>query len=91
MIYPKSRFNVAKGYRLQFEEQQGTHVLLYPEGMVELSETAYEVLSLVVEDRTFGEMIETLTGRYEGGDPDMADDVRGFLEEAHAMGWIDIR
>lgn len=91
MIFPKSRFRVASGYRLQFEEQQGTHVLTYPEGKVELSETAYEVLALVDQNRTFGEMIETLTGRCPGIQPEMADDVRGILEEAHARGWIDIQ
>ena len=90
MIFPKSRFKVAHGYYLQFEERHGTHVLRHRDWMVELSETAYEVLSLVDQNRTFGEMIETLSGRVGGVHPDMADEVRGFLEEAHAMGWIAV-
>ena len=35
---------VARGFRLQWEEAQGCHVLLYPEGMVKLNRSAGEIL-----------------------------------------------
>ncbi|MEX8493025.1 pyrroloquinoline quinone biosynthesis peptide chaperone PqqD, partial [Sphaerotilus sp.] len=36
---------VARGFRLQWEEAQGCHVLLYPEGMVKLNRSAGEILT----------------------------------------------
>lgn len=88
MIYPKSRFQVAQGYRLHFAEQQGAHVLQHATGTVELSEMAYEVLAMVSENRSFAEIVETLAQREMGREGDVADSIRGVLEEAHALGWI---
>ena len=33
------------GFRLQWEDVQGCHVLLYPEGMVKLNRSAGEILT----------------------------------------------
>ena len=35
---------LGRGFRLQWEEAQGCHVLLYPEGMVKLNRSAGEIL-----------------------------------------------
>ena len=37
--------SVTPGYRLQFEKAQDTWVLLYPEGMVKLNQSASETVS----------------------------------------------
>ena len=42
---PASRPRIASGFRLQWEEAQGCHVLLYPEGMVKLNRSAGEILA----------------------------------------------
>ncbi|EOK5619387.1 pyrroloquinoline quinone biosynthesis peptide chaperone PqqD, partial [Escherichia coli] len=36
-----------RGYRLQWEAAQESHVVLYPEGMAKLNETAAAILELV--------------------------------------------
>lgn len=36
-----------RGFRFQFEPAQDCHVLLYPEGMVKLNDSAGEILKLV--------------------------------------------
>ena len=36
-----------RGYRLQWEAAQESHVILYPEGMAKLNETAAAILELV--------------------------------------------
>ena len=61
-------------------------MLLYPEGMVQLSDTAAAVLSLCDGKRTVQAIVAELEEEYEteGLDEDVAD----FLSEAQAQGWI---
>jgi len=79
---------VAPHFRLQWEDAQGRYVLLYPEGMVRLNDTAAEILLLCSETTSLGALLGTLRGRYPAEDLDA--DVRAFLGEAAANGWIDI-
>ncbi len=75
-------------FRLQWEEAQACHVLLYPEGMVKLSTSAGEILKRVDGERTVAAIIDDLKAAFPGTDLD--NDVRNFLEEARGNGWIDI-
>jgi pyrroloquinoline quinone biosynthesis protein D len=75
-------------FRLQWEEAQHCHVLLYPEGMVKLSTSAGEILKRVDGERTVGAIIDDLKAAFPGADLD--GDVLNFLEEARANGWIDV-
>lgn len=77
---------LAAGYRFQWEEAQQNHVLLYPEGMVQLSDTAAAVLSLCDGKRTVERVVSELEEDYEIDD--LAEDVTQFLNEAEAQGWI---
>ena len=77
---------LAQGYRFQWEEAQQNHVLLYPEGMVQLSDTAASVLSLCDGNRTVQAIVAELEEAYETEGLDK--DVTQFLEEAQAQGWI---
>lgn len=77
---------LAAGYRFQWEEVQQNHVLLYPEGMVQLSDTAAAVLSLCDGKRTVERVVSELEEDYEIDD--LAEDVTQFLNEAEAQGWI---
>lgn len=78
---------IAPHYRLQFEKAQNQHVLLYPEGLVELSETAAEILALCDGQRSTQDIVTILSERY--GDADVALDVEEFLGVAYEHGWID--
>ena len=75
-------------FRLQWEEAQNCHVLLYPEGMVKLSTSAGQILKRVDGERTVVAIIDDLKAAFP--DADLDDDVYNFLEEARGNGWIDI-
>lgn len=74
--------------RLQFEPAQQAYVLLYPEGMIKLSDTAAEVLKRVDGAAAIAQIISALEQAYPGAD--LREDVLEFLETAYARRWISI-
>lgn len=90
----KGKILLAPGHRIQYEPSQGRHVLLYPEGLVELGETAEAILTRCRAETTMAKLVEDLSEEYETTEEvatlAMAADVKDFLEEAHARGWINI-
>ncbi len=73
-------------YIFRWEETQDSHVLLYPEGVVKLNQTAGAILDRVNRGLSVGEAIEDLEREYVEGE--IADGVLKFLEMSHAKGWI---
>ena len=80
-------FTINPRYRLQWEEAQQCHVLLYPEGLVKLSPTAAEILGRCQQPVTGNELIATLQQAYPEADT-LADDVSEFLDHAREQEWI---
>lgn len=76
-------------HRLQWEETQQKYVILYPEGLVELSESAAEILKLCDGTRRLPEIVAELERKFEASD--LTDDVREFLQIALDNGWIRTR
>lgn len=76
-------------YLFRWEESLQAHVLLYPEGIVRLNETAGEILDLCTGDRTVGRIIGELQRRYAG--KNVADGAHKFLEASRAKGWIRVK
>lgn len=74
------------GYRMQWEEVQDCHVLLYPEGMVQLSDTASLILQRCDGNATLGGIIAALEQEFD--EEDLSEDVLGFMSEAVARGWV---
>lgn len=81
------KFQLNPNYRLQYEEAQQCHVLLYPEGLVKLSDTAVEILRRCADPITSDELIDALQRDYPDADS-LAKDVKGFLTDAHSQDWI---
>lgn len=77
---------VAPLYRLQWEEAQSCHVLLYPEGMVKLSGSAGEILKRIDGKTTVASLIEALKAQFPG--IPLEADVYKFLEVAYGNGWL---
>jgi pyrroloquinoline quinone biosynthesis protein D len=75
-----ARPSLPKGVRLQLDFSTGKNVLLYPEGIVELNETAHEILSRC-DGRTLGEIIYALAKEYETDSAALAADVRETLAD----------
>lgn len=75
-------------FRLQWEDVQDCYVLLYPEGMVKLSQTAGEILKRVDGRTTIAGIIQQLESAFQAQDQDLTRDVLSFLRKAHENGWL---
>jgi len=80
-------FKINPQYRLQFEEAQGCHVLLFPEGLIKLSVSAAAILERCQQATTLGELVEELKTAFPGVDG-LEDDVRAFLDDALKEDWV---
>ncbi len=77
---------IARRFRFQWEEAQHSWVLLYPEGMIKLNDTAAEILKVCDGSRDSAALIAELKSRFPGAD--LEAHVHEFLEIAHERGWI---
>jgi len=73
-------------HRLQWEESQQKHVILYPEGMVELNVPAAEILKLCDGTRTLDQIVVELEQKFEISG--LKDDILEMVESALENGWI---
>ncbi|MDP6516583.1 MAG: pyrroloquinoline quinone biosynthesis peptide chaperone PqqD [Alphaproteobacteria bacterium] len=76
-------------YLFRWEESQQSHILLYPEGVIKLNETAGQILKLCTGEVSVGEMIQELKGQY--ANDDVENGVVQFLAVSSAKGWISKR
>ncbi len=76
-------------FHFRWEEPQQAHVLLYPEGIVKLNETAAAILEACTGGQTIGNGAAELAARYDKND--LGGEALKFLEVAHAKGWIRIK
>ncbi|CAI0802400.1 Pyrroloquinoline quinone biosynthesis protein D [Serratia rubidaea] len=79
-----------RGYRLQWEEVQQSHVILYPEGMAKLNDSAAAILQLVDGKSTLQGIIDQLNARFPGADG-LAQDVLDFFQRAYEQKWVIFR
>lgn len=79
-----------RGYRLQWEEVQQSHVILYPEGMAKLNDSAAAILQLVDSKSTLQGIIDQLNARFPGADG-LAQDVLEFFQSAYEQKWVIFR
>jgi pyrroloquinoline quinone biosynthesis protein D len=78
---------VARGFRLQWEEAQGNHVLLYPEGMVKLNRSAGEILSRCDGVATLRQLVSQLEAAFDT--QGLRGDVEAFLQMARQQRWVE--
>jgi pyrroloquinoline quinone biosynthesis protein D len=71
---------LTKGVRFQTDSTTGKSVLLFPEGIIELNETAHEILSRC-DGRTLGEIVRALAEEYDMDPAALASDVRETLAD----------
>jgi pyrroloquinoline quinone biosynthesis protein D len=77
---------LVRQYRFQWEPAQQSHVLLYPEGMVQLPGSAGEIMKRVDGTRSLDDIVADLQAAFPG--VELRADVVEFLEVAHGKGWI---
>lgn len=81
--------DIQSGYRLQYEESQETWVLLYPEGMVKLNESAAEILKRCDGERDINEIVSVLEKDFQ--ETGLQDDVLAFMEIAMQQKWVNLK
>ena len=77
---------LGKQFRLQWEQVQQAYVLLYPEGMVKLSQSAGEILKRIDGKLSVAAVVKNLEQAFPG--TDLRQDVVNFMEVAYERGWI---
>jgi pyrroloquinoline quinone biosynthesis protein D len=81
------RPKLSRRFRLQFEEAQKRWVLLYPEGMVQLNDSAAEILKRCDGERSLEAIVDELETAFNVSD--LRPQVISLLEEGQRRGWID--
>ena len=89
-ISDSARPTLPKGVRLEIDSTTSKSVLLYPEGIVELNETAHEILSRC-DGRTLREIISELAEEYEADSKALAADVRETLADLQQRKLIEFK
>ncbi|GKQ57415.1 pyrroloquinoline quinone biosynthesis peptide chaperone PqqD [Sphaerotilus sulfidivorans] len=79
---------IGRGFRLQWEEAQGCHVLLYPEGMVKLNRSAGEILTRCTGTASVAEIVADLEAAF--GATGLQGDVERFLDMARQQRWVEL-
>jgi pyrroloquinoline quinone biosynthesis protein D len=82
-----ARYRLARGVRLRAGEC-GEAMLLVPEGIVRLNETAAATLELIDGKRDLDDVTSELAARFEAEPADVAHDVRALLEAFVARGFV---
>lgn len=83
---PQTVPKIAPLFRFQWEEAQGCHVLLYPEGMVKLGGSAGEIMKRIDGKRSVDAIVSELKAQFPG--VPLEQDVFKFLETAYDNGWL---
>jgi len=84
-----TRVRLARRARLQLDETTGKMVLLFPEGIVELNETAQEVLTRC-DGRSLGSIAVALAEEYEIDLARLAADVREIVVELQRRKLVEL-
>jgi pyrroloquinoline quinone biosynthesis protein D len=83
-----SRPRVASGFRLQWEPAQECHVLLYPEGMVKLNQSAGEILRRCDGASDVDAIVSQLEETFHA--TGLRDEVLAFLAIAQEPRWVEL-
>jgi pyrroloquinoline quinone biosynthesis protein D len=89
MIAGSAQPTLARGVRLQTDPKTGNSVLLFPEGVLELNETAQEIL-IRCDGRTVSEIIQTLADEYDIDSQMLAADVGETLSDLQRRKLIEL-
>ena len=80
---------LARGVRLQTDSKTGNRVLLFPEGVLELNETAQEIVSRC-DGRTVAAIVQALAEEYEIDPQVLGADVQETLSDLQRRKLIEL-
>ena len=78
--------HIGAGFRLQWEPVQNCHVLLYPEGMVKLNQSAGEIMKRCDGQRDVAAIATELETAFSANN--LQPDVIAFVEMAAKQNWL---
>lgn len=81
-----ARPRIGRLFRFQWEPAQQAYVLLYPEGMVKLNQSAGEILQRCDGKRSVAEVVSDLEQSFATAG--LRADVEAFLAMAEEKGWV---
>lgn len=87
-IRPEMQPRVSRKFRLQWEDAQQAWVLLYPEGMVKLNQSAGEILKRCDGVRSVDAVVADLEQAF--GTTGLHADVIAFLSMANQQHWVEV-
>jgi pyrroloquinoline quinone biosynthesis protein D len=87
-ITNSSRPRLAEKARLKWDAVRGKYLLLFPEGVLVLNPTAYEILELSDGQRTCEEIIKTLSERYQNNA--IEGDVKEVLQKLADRNFVKV-
>lgn len=79
----QSRPRLARGVRLHTDAKTGDPILLFPEGVLYLSETAQEILSRCDGTKTMADILLALAADYEVDPDTLRQDVLDCLSDLY--------
>lgn len=79
---------LASHVRLRQDPVEGTPILLYPEGVLQLSATAMAMLELCDSMRTVRQIAEILSLRFEASTDEIEADLIEFLDGLASRGFL---
>lgn len=85
-IKDTSVFQFSKENRLQWEPTQNKHVILYPEGMVELNTTSAAILELCDGKHNLSEIVSDLEKKFSV--TGIRSEITDFLSVAMEKNWV---
>ena len=83
---PHDRPAINPLFLFRWEEQEKAYLLLYPEGIIKLNDSAGNILNLCDGERTMESIIAELKALF--GADDIDGDIYNFMEVARGKGWI---
>lgn len=79
-----------QGYRFQFEPAQKSHVILYPEGMITLNESAAAIAQYIDGQSTVKTIVELIKQKF-GNHEAIEQDVIEYMLVAQQQFWIELK
>lgn len=78
-----------QGYRFQFEPAQDAYVLLYPEGMIKLNQSASAIGQHIDGKTSIAEIIQKVQAVF-GDIPEIKQDIIEYMLVAQREHWVDL-
>ncbi|WP_343580181.1 pyrroloquinoline quinone biosynthesis peptide chaperone PqqD [Acinetobacter sp.] len=79
-----------QGYRFQFEPAQNAFVILYPEGMIKLNDSAGAIGQHIDGQHSVAVIVGLLKQQF-GDIAEIEQDVIDYMQVAQQQYWIDLR